>query len=543
MAGQFPPRPALYETRALADALTIPPADALRGHRTGGAAAGDAGLQPALGDPADRAAPRADAAAGAARRAAGGGRRRCERCWRRVKLGPRDAMSRPAPASRATRPGATTKRASAGRSRCRRSSSSGSSRSFRSSGRSGSRCTCTICGCRGSAGRSSAPPTTSRRWRTPRFWSALGHTAFFAGATVTLELAAGLALALALDRVSRGRGARPHRRAAAVGDSDGRRGARLAVHVREPRRPRHRPCWRASGATPPTWFADAVAAWVPLVLADVWKTTPFVALLLLAGLQNIDRSLYEAAEVDGAGPWRQFIDITLPLLRPALLVAFLFRALDAFRVFDVVYVMTGGGPGTATEPIALYTFSDAPAEPALRLRLGAVGHRLRRRVRLRAGQHPRCSAATRCWSGRHDGAALGLARLASGCSWRSFSSRCTGRSCPRSRRRAGCSARRALVPRELVLDHYRALFGGRDFWTPIRNSLIVAGATTALSVVLGGAVRVRAGAAAVPRQGAGAGVRAGRVDVPADLDRLAAVPAAARRSACSTPIRGSCCRT
>jgi ABC-type sugar transport system permease subunit len=89
----------------------------------------------------------------------------------------------------------------------------------------------------------------------------------------------------------------------------------------------------------------------------VWKTTPFVALLLLAGLQNIDRSVYEAADVDGAGPWRQLVEITLPLLRPAILVALLFRALDAFRVFDVVYVMTGGGPGTATEPIALYAFS------------------------------------------------------------------------------------------------------------------------------------------------------------------------------------------
>jgi multiple sugar transport system permease protein len=74
-------------------------------------------------------------------------------------------------------------------------------------------------------------------------------------------------------------------------------------------------------------------------------------------LQNIDRSLYEAAAIDGAKPWSCFTQITLPLLRPALLVAFLFRTLDAFRVFDVVYVMTGGGPGTATEPIALYTFS------------------------------------------------------------------------------------------------------------------------------------------------------------------------------------------
>jgi ABC-type sugar transport system permease subunit len=91
--------------------------------------------------------------------------------------------------------------------------------------------------------------------------------------------------------------------------------------------------------------------------AGARKTTPFVAVLLLAGLQTIDRSLLEAAAVDGAGSWRRFTDVTLPLLRPALLVAFLFRALDAFRVFDVVYVMTGGGPGTATEPIALLTFT------------------------------------------------------------------------------------------------------------------------------------------------------------------------------------------
>ena len=111
------------------------------------------------------------------------------------------------------------------------------------------------------------------------------------------------------------------------------------------------------GMSPPTWFADTTAVWVPLILADGWKMTPFVAVLLLAGLQSIDQSLYEAARIDGAGWGRQLTDITLPLLRPALLVAFIFRTLDAFRVFDVIYVMTGGGPGTATEPIALLTFS------------------------------------------------------------------------------------------------------------------------------------------------------------------------------------------
>jgi ABC-type sugar transport system permease subunit len=110
-------------------------------------------------------------------------------------------------------------------------------------------------------------------------------------------------------------------------------------------------------AEPPVWFIDPILAWVPVVLADVWKTTPFVALLLLAGLQNIDRELYEAAAIDGASEWSQLRRITLPLLAPALMVALIFRTLDAFRVFDLVYVLTGGGPGTSTEPIALYTFN------------------------------------------------------------------------------------------------------------------------------------------------------------------------------------------
>jgi ABC-type sugar transport system permease subunit len=108
---------------------------------------------------------------------------------------------------------------------------------------------------------------------------------------------------------------------------------------------------------PFVWLGHATAAWVPIILADVWKMTPFVTLLLLAGLQNIDGSLYEAARMDGAGPWQQFVHVTLPLLKPALLVALVFRTLDAVRVFDLVYVLTQGGPGTATEPLALLTFT------------------------------------------------------------------------------------------------------------------------------------------------------------------------------------------
>jgi ABC-type sugar transport system permease subunit len=189
-----------------------------------------------------------------------------------------------------------------------------------------------------------------------RFLEALAHTAGFVAATVPLEIGSGLVLALALDRIARARGlirtavllpwAIPTVVAALVWRFifESPSGLANAALV-------------SFGIAPPTWFADAAAAWIPLVLADVWKTTPFVALLLLAGLQNIDRSLHDAAATDGAGPWQQFRQITLPLLAPALLVAFLFRALDAFRVFDVVYVMTGGGPGTATETIAMYTFT------------------------------------------------------------------------------------------------------------------------------------------------------------------------------------------
>ncbi|HSN88773.1 MAG TPA: sugar ABC transporter permease [Thermoanaerobaculia bacterium] len=191
-----------------------------------------------------------------------------------------------------------------------------------------------------------------------RFWRALGHTAFFAAATVTLELVLGLFLALAMNRAFRGRGL-----------------VRAAILV-----PWAIPTvvaallWRflfdsQAGIVnafltrigildePLVWFVHAGTAWVPVLLADVWKTTPFVALLLLAGLQGIDPALYEAAAVDGAGAWRQFRRITLPLLKPALLVALIFRTLDAFRVFDLIYVLTGGGPGTSTEPIALYTFN------------------------------------------------------------------------------------------------------------------------------------------------------------------------------------------
>jgi ABC-type sugar transport system permease subunit len=194
--------------------------------------------------------------------------------------------------------------------------------------------------------------------RDPRFWAALGHTVFFTVVSISLELILGLFLALVMNRAFRGRGF-----------------VRAAVLV-----PWAIPTvvaallWRfmfesQAGIVnallvdagilnkPIVWLIETATAWVPVILADVWKTTPFVALLLLAGLQNIDATLYEAAAVDGANRWWQLRHITLPLLKPAILVTLIFRTLDAFRVFDLIYVLTGGGPGTSTEPVALYTFN------------------------------------------------------------------------------------------------------------------------------------------------------------------------------------------
>ncbi|MCL4834168.1 MAG: sugar ABC transporter permease [Caldilineaceae bacterium] len=96
------------------------------------------------------------------------------------------------------------------------------------------------------------------------------------------------------------------------------------------------------------WVARADTALWSLVAVDVWKTTPFMALLLLAGLQLIPADIYEAASVDGATGWRQFTTITLPMLRSSIVVALIFRSLDALRVFDLVWIMTGGGFGTET---------------------------------------------------------------------------------------------------------------------------------------------------------------------------------------------------
>ena len=108
------------------------------------------------------------------------------------------------------------------------------------------------------------------------------------------------------------------------------------------------------GVEPLQWLSEPSLAFAAICIAIVWKASSFMGLMLLAGLQTIPRSLYEAAEVDGASTWQQFVEITLPMLRPAIFVALIFRTITAIQTFDIPYAMTGGGPGDATETLAMY---------------------------------------------------------------------------------------------------------------------------------------------------------------------------------------------
>lgn len=110
------------------------------------------------------------------------------------------------------------------------------------------------------------------------------------------------------------------------------------------------------------WLADPLYAFIAIILADVWKTSSFAGLLILAGLQLIPDELYEAARIDGAGAWQQFRKITLPMIKPALLIALLFRTMDAFRIFDLVFVMTQGGPADSTNVLQFYGYKKIFAE-------------------------------------------------------------------------------------------------------------------------------------------------------------------------------------
>jgi multiple sugar transport system permease protein len=113
---------------------------------------------------------------------------------------------------------------------------------------------------------------------------------------------------------------------------------------------------RVLGLPPALWTADPTSVIPSLVLVDAWQWTPFITLIVLSGLSALPVEPFEAAVIDGASGWQSFWYVTLPLLRPTIMIAVLFRTVDALKTFDFIYVMTGGGPGNASETLNLYIF-------------------------------------------------------------------------------------------------------------------------------------------------------------------------------------------
>ncbi|WP_230398553.1 carbohydrate ABC transporter permease [Novisyntrophococcus fermenticellae] len=190
-----------------------------------------------------------------------------------------------------------------------------------------------------------------------RFFKALGHTMLFTVISVAIELVIGMLLALIMNKAMRGIGfirttalipwAIPTAVSAMIWSYmyDGSYGVISKI-------------FSMIGLIPKqsAMLLTSSGAMTSVIISDVWKTAPYMALLLLAGLQVIDRGLYESASIDGAGPFRTFFRITLPLLKPSILVALLFRTMDAFRVYDLIAILTGGGPGNGTESLSVYSY-------------------------------------------------------------------------------------------------------------------------------------------------------------------------------------------
>ena len=197
-----------------------------------------------------------------------------------------------------------------------------------------------------------------RLWNDSRFWQDAWQTLRFSAVSVGLEMTLGLAVALLLHQPLRGRGVLrtisllPWALPTTV----------MALGWRwifnEPYGPIHQ-CLQRIGLPPINVLSNPSITWLAVVWADTWKTMPFVALLLLAGLQTIPEDLYEAAGLEGANRWQTLRYITLPLLAPYLLIALLFRFAQALGVFDLIQVLTGGGPAGSTESLALYAYINA----------------------------------------------------------------------------------------------------------------------------------------------------------------------------------------
>jgi multiple sugar transport system permease protein len=185
--------------------------------------------------------------------------------------------------------------------------------------------------------------------RSAEWWNAVRTTFIFTGFSVGFELLIGLGMALAMHSAFRGQGVL--RTVVLVP------WAVLTVVTAIMWRTIFDPTLGFVNAvlgTNTVWLGEQPQALIVMIIADVWKTAPFMALLILAGLQVIPGEIYEAAKVDGATMWQRFSRITLPLLMPAILVALIFRTLDALRIFDLPFVLTKGANGTNTLSLESY---------------------------------------------------------------------------------------------------------------------------------------------------------------------------------------------
>jgi multiple sugar transport system permease protein len=190
-----------------------------------------------------------------------------------------------------------------------------------------------------------------------RFQSSLKVTAAFTAVSVGLEFFIGLLLALAVEKIKRGRGAVrtllliPWTLPTAII-------AVLWTWMFNDQYGVVNSLLQNTGIldAPVAWLASPRTAMAAIVMADVWKTFPFVLIVLLAGMQGIPKEMYEAIEIDGGNAWHKFRHITIPHLKPFIFLALIFRIVQAYAVFDLVYVMTGGGPGGATETVSVYGY-------------------------------------------------------------------------------------------------------------------------------------------------------------------------------------------
>lgn len=190
-----------------------------------------------------------------------------------------------------------------------------------------------------------------------RFWQSVLHTAIFLAVALPLELVLGMLLALLLlDRLP-GKQIFVALLILPVVTSPIIAGSTWRLLFDNRYGPINQILsWFTTEPATILWTVNPAFVYPAILLAEIWQWTPFMFLLLLAGLANVDQSLAEAAELDGAGFWKSFWYVTLPIIKPVILIACLIRALDLFRLFDVVWALTRGGPGTLTETVSIYAY-------------------------------------------------------------------------------------------------------------------------------------------------------------------------------------------